>query len=147
MQKLQDIDKSEIPDVKAHLQQMRGKTNKRTGLKFGQKFPFQGKNWLVYDFDADSSFDSGVSVTLVSPSFDQFLRGVDPEAGLTEEVNVSISGKLDELNKVLADVETGLLYDLMPGMAGYGSSSSPYSVETPEFDAQPYGGDIDTRPE
>lgn len=51
------------------------------------------------------------------------------------------------LNKVLADVETGLLYDIAMGMAGTGESGSAHSLETPEFDAQPRGGgSIETRP-
>lgn len=52
-----------------------------------------------------------------------------------------------KFNKVLADVETGLLYDLAFGMAGTGESGSAHSLETPDFDAQPAGGgSIETKP-
>jgi hypothetical protein len=53
------------------------------------------------------------------------------------------SENMAKLNKVLADVESGILYDLMMGMAG---SGEPHTLDTPEFDKQPGRATIETKP-
>lgn len=67
----------EQESAQSHIKRYKGRRGPG-GYKFGEKFKHQGKDWLVYDFDAEGS---GFTLTLVSPDFKQIIQGVaDPKA-------------------------------------------------------------------
>jgi hypothetical protein len=70
------IPEKEINDWKSGLRRHKGQKGP-AGLKFGQKFKYQGKDWIVYDFDADSKAPKGVTLVLVTPDFSETVRGVE----------------------------------------------------------------------
>ena len=72
----------ELKAAKQHLRSYRGTTGPG-GIKFGQKVKHKGKDWLVYDFDADSSSPDGFTLVLLASDMSEITRGIVPaDAGL-----------------------------------------------------------------
>jgi len=72
---------SEIPSVKKRLRQIKGRPvvglgREKTGLKFGQKVKYNGKNYLLYDSDAMADAPKGLTLLLVSPDLKTYVRYV-----------------------------------------------------------------------
>jgi len=66
----------EMEAAKAHHKDRKG-TKGPGGYKFGEKIKYQGKDWLVYDFDAEGS---GFTLILISPDHSTMVDGVpDPK--------------------------------------------------------------------
>lgn len=74
------IPKTEVSAWKSGLKRHKGKKGP-LGLTFGQKYKHKGKDWLVYDFDADAKAPGGSTLVLVTPDFSETLRGVEHTAG------------------------------------------------------------------
>jgi hypothetical protein len=75
------IPAAERPAWKAGLR----KDLRALGLKSGQKYNYQGRTWLVYDFDADSRAPGGATLVLVSSDFTKTVRGVRHEVSTLKQ--------------------------------------------------------------
>jgi hypothetical protein len=74
--KKEKIPESERDSWKDSVRRNKGKYNGPNGLKSGQKYKYQGKDWLIMDFDADSKAPGGATLVLVSPDFKETVRWV-----------------------------------------------------------------------
>jgi hypothetical protein len=70
------IPESERDSWKDSVRRNKGKYHGPNGLKSGQKYKYQGKDWLIMDFDADSKAPGGATLVLVSPDFKETVRWV-----------------------------------------------------------------------
>lgn len=59
------------------LRRNKGKYKGPNGLKSGQKYQYMGKNWFIFDFDADAQAPGGATLVLVSDDFRETVRGVE----------------------------------------------------------------------
>lgn len=71
----------EVEAVIDRFKRHQGLTNPDTKLRIGQPFMYQGRKWLVYDWDMYSEAPMGVLMHLVSPSYDEIIGQVDPTEG------------------------------------------------------------------
>lgn len=71
------IPKSQRNSWKNSIRRNKGRYHGPKGLKSGQKYTYQGKNWLIVDFDADALAPEGVTLALVLPDFTETVRGVE----------------------------------------------------------------------
>lgn len=88
-EKKREIPKGEVQDWKSGLQRHKGKKGPG-GITFGSKFKHEGKDWLVYDFDADSSAPGGSTLTLVSPDYTESVSGVKMPKQASVKTAVSV---------------------------------------------------------
>ena len=65
--------------LKESFRRNRGKYHGPNDLKSGQRYEHDGREWLIYDFDAVASVPFGVTLVLVSPNFKEMLRYVKIE--------------------------------------------------------------------
>jgi len=80
--KLRSLSGWELEAVREHLRSHKGQRNPGTGLKFGQPYDYDGKQWFVYDFQANQDIPGGISLVLISTTLDAILdEDVDPTAG------------------------------------------------------------------
>ena len=71
-----DIPKSEVSTYKSNLKYRRRERMGVTGYKFGQKIRHAGKEWLIFDWDADSTAKEGYTFVLVTPDYKKLRQGV-----------------------------------------------------------------------
>jgi len=82
---VKDIPKTEAQAWKDGLKRHKGERGPGD-IKFGQKVRHDGKEWLVYDFDAEAKAPGGATMVLVSPDYKKTVRGVPmPQAGKTAQ--------------------------------------------------------------
>jgi seryl-tRNA synthetase len=77
--KKEEIPESEQDSWKESLRRNKGKYHGPNGLKSGQKYKYQGKDWFILDFDAEAKAPGGSTLSLVSSDFKEFVRGVEVE--------------------------------------------------------------------
>ena len=75
--KKEKIPESERDSWKDSVKRNRGKYHGPNGLKSGQKYEYQGKDWWILDFDAESKAPGGATLILVSSDFTETVRGVE----------------------------------------------------------------------
>jgi hypothetical protein len=63
--------------LKDQVRRNKGKYHGPNGLKSGQKYKYQGKDWYILDFDAESKAPGGSTLYLVSADFKETVRGVE----------------------------------------------------------------------
>jgi len=71
------IPETEVKAWKEDLRRNKGRYHGPNGLKSGDKYRYQGKDWLIADFDAVSEAPGGATLALVSPDFKENLRWVE----------------------------------------------------------------------
>jgi len=71
------VPESEQGLLKDQVRRNKGKYHGPNGLKSGQKYKYQGKDWYILDFDAESKAPGGSTLYLVSSDFKETVRGVE----------------------------------------------------------------------
>jgi hypothetical protein len=73
------LPEGEVDSWKDYVKRNKGKHRGPGGLMSGQKYKYQGKDWVIVDFDAEKSAPGGATLVLVSPDFKETVRGVEVE--------------------------------------------------------------------
>jgi len=123
------IPESEVASWKEGLAYNKRKGKGPKGIRFGQKIKHQGKDWLVYDFDADAKAPGGITMVLVSPDYKETLRGAKvPDSYL----KTAAAGKYPLFSKYEVNVTAKQIeklvakhYDVVPGSCVISKRTSP----------------------
>jgi len=74
---------------------------KAAGMKSGQRVKWNGKPWIVYDFQADSTATKGVKIALVSLDKKRMVQSVDISELSESVAGISSSNKVSDIEKKL----------------------------------------------